>query len=96
MAKFEPGVKCVIVISNFDENRNRVVTITELAGETDCGKVWFVHDGKPFKGFRADGSGSIVISDPNEFGIGQWKLRLLEDDEPTMLDEEGIEHAVTA
>lgn len=86
--RWEPGARAAIVISEHYENMNRVVTLDRNFRFNDGGAGWFVADGKPFKGYEMNGntgvcSGNLIYRD--ELGIAQWKLRLLDEDEPVVI-----------
>lgn len=51
---------------------------------------WVVSDGNLFDGYDSERFPDIVRLESDRLGIDQWKLRLLEDDEPTEADQEGI------
>jgi len=89
--KWEPGARAAIVISEHYENHNRVVRLVEQHGYTSRGPAWVVEDGKDFKGYDHRHLPELVLMWSDKLGIEQWKLRLIDDDEPVVI-RDGIEY----
>lgn len=91
MSKWEPGERAVIVVSEWPNNVNRVVTLFGLADDVfkrhdvARGKLWMVRDGAMFDGWGvlANGGRTGYVVQYPQLMIAQWKLRLLDDDELT-------------
>jgi hypothetical protein len=98
--KWEPGARAVIVVSNHYVNVNRVVVLVDPLEIGDWReKGWSVRDGKLFRGFGLRDmhnlwtSGNRII-DADLLGIEQWKMRLLDDNDITEEDAEGVVYVV--
>jgi len=88
MQKWERGARAAIVISEHYENHNRVVTLTDTYTYSS-GKVgWLVEDGKLFKGYDHSKLPARAFVWKMRLGIEQWKLRLLDDNEPVVIRDE--------
>jgi len=77
MQKWERGARAAIVISEHYENHNRVVTLTDT-----------YEDGKLFKGYDHSKLPARAFVWKMRLGIEQWKLRLLDDNEPVVIRDE--------
>lgn len=101
--KWQPGVRAVIVVSEWEQNLGRVVTLFGVMDRKfwrhDTARsglpMWIVRDGKPFQGWHvcSDGSTCAEVVEFPQLGIAQWKLRLLRDNEETTIRDDA-EYAV--
>jgi hypothetical protein len=93
MSKWTPGARAVIAVTNHPHNQNRVVTLIQRLECVYDVVTWHVEDGKLFRGYVQGMAHSIPISDRKYVDsealiIEQWKLRLLEDGEDTIMRDE--------
>lgn len=85
--KWQPGVLAVIMVSEWQRNRYRVVELVEpqYGGH---GKRWFVRDpnGVTLDGYRL-ATGKLL--EARVLGVAQWKLRLLDQEYDELVELNG-------
>jgi hypothetical protein len=89
MSKFYPGAKAVIVVSEWERNIGRVVTIIAAGPHDTRWPLWCVEDGGMFQGWTPQSThDNRVEIEHKTLAIAEWKLRPLLPTEPTFKIEE--------
>ncbi|MFM0163879.1 hypothetical protein PQR39_26130 [Paraburkholderia sediminicola] len=96
--KWEAGARAVIVVSEHVRNWNRIVTLTERWADNEGVAAWVVEDGKLFDGWIRERMPELVKTPGGSdmLLIHQWKLRLLDEGDPIVVDAEEIERVAMA